>query len=160
MAAQFAGIGLFVENKGQWPEQVKYAAELPGGMLFVEEHTLTYSFTDPHQQRLLQQGRHNHRPVQLPEQIRKYALKVNFVDADPQVKATAQTPVPTVYNFFLGKDTTRWAAGARAYKQVELNNLYEGIDLRMTMTERGVKYDLLLSPRANPACIQMQYKGV
>ncbi len=159
VAAQFTGVGLFVENKGQWPEQVKYVAELPGGMLFVEEHTLTYSFTDPQQQQLLQQGRHNHHPVQLPEKIRKYALKVNFVDAAPQVKATAQIPVPTVYNFFVGKDTTRWAAGARAYKQLELNNLYEGIDLRMTMTERGVKYDLLLSPGANPACIQMKYKG-
>lgn len=31
-------------NKGQWPQQVRFRAEIPGGALFLEKQGLTYHF--------------------------------------------------------------------------------------------------------------------
>ena len=36
----------FTENKNQWPHQVLYAAQLDGGMLFLEKNCFTYNFYD------------------------------------------------------------------------------------------------------------------
>ena len=29
---------IFIENKGQWPDEVKFYADIPGGMLFIENN--------------------------------------------------------------------------------------------------------------------------
>ena len=36
----------FEENKNQWPTQVKYKVDIPGGNLFLEKNTLTYLLSE------------------------------------------------------------------------------------------------------------------
>ena len=36
----------FIENNGQWNENVKYKAEINGGYLYLEQNQLTYNFFD------------------------------------------------------------------------------------------------------------------
>ena len=36
----------FIENQKQWPDQVYFAAEVPGGKLFLEQNKLTFAFYD------------------------------------------------------------------------------------------------------------------
>src|SRR5436309_3207627 len=36
----------FEENKNQWPAQVKYKVDIPGGNLFLEKNTLTYQLVE------------------------------------------------------------------------------------------------------------------
>ena len=40
----------FEQNKGQWPQQVRFRAEIPGGALFLEKQGLTYHFKKSNQE--------------------------------------------------------------------------------------------------------------
>ena len=66
----------FTENKGQWPAQVLYRANIPGGVLFVEKGALTY---------VLKQGgpleHHAHGEEHVDEPLRMHAYRVTFEGA-------------------------------------------------------------------------------
>ncbi len=149
----------FIENKGQWPEQVKFSAEIPGGVLFVGANTLTYAFADPQQRAATAHSRHLAVAANHPEVVDYYALKVSFLGADPAAGVTGKQLTPALYSYFLGNDARQWAAGARGYRGVVINGLYPGIDLEIYADARKVKYDLRLAPGADPACVQMYYQG-
>ena len=148
---------LFVENKGQWPEQVKYSAEIPGGRLFIEEHGLTYSFEDPKQAYLKTHA--SHLEPGNTERLNYYSLKVRFMGTGSNISFDAKGPTKTLYNYFFGKDESKWASSARAYSTVIIKNLYDGIDLKIYSEEDRIKYDFKLSPEVNANCIQMEYMG-
>ena len=148
---------IFIENKGQWPEEVRFSAEIPGGRLFIEEQGLTYSFEDPQQSALKAHGSHlfqnNH--------VRKnfYAMKVRFLNTALGTKYEGNSPSPTLYSFFYGNDATKWASGAKGYSTVVIHNLYEGIDLEIYSENNSLKYDFKVMPGADPSCIEMEYMG-
>lgn len=150
---------VFIENKGQWPGAVKFSAEIPGGMLFIENNTLTYSFDDPEQAESRLHNSHLLEGSSLPKSLDHYAIKVNFLDAEPGVEPKGLEPTLTKYSYFIGNDEAKWAAGARGYSKVVINDIYPGIDLEIASDRDRLKYDLKLDPGANPACIQMQYAG-
>lgn len=150
---------IFIENKGQWPDEVKFYAEIPGGMLFIENNTLTYSFDDPDQAENRTHNSHINRDKQIQESLDHYAIKVNFLDADSEVKPIGIEPNSTKYNYFIGDDEAKWVSGARSYAKVVIEEIYPGIGLEISSDIDRLKYDLKLAPGANPACIQMQYKG-
>ena len=150
---------IFIENKGQWPEEVKFSAEIPGGILFIENNTLTYSFDDPAQAESRTHNSHIDRDKPIQQDLDHYAIKVNFLDADSEVKPVGIEPNATKYNYFIGNDEAKWISGARGYSKVVIEDIYPGIGLEISSDIDRLKYDLKLAPGANPACVQMQYKG-
>ncbi len=150
---------IFIENKGQWPKEVKFYADIPGGMLFIENNTLTFSFDDPDQAESRTHNSHILREKQIDENLDHYAMKVNFLDADNEVMPVGIEPNATKYNYFIGNDEAKWVSGARSYAKVVIKGIYPGIGLEISADIDKLKYDLILAPGANPACIQMQYKG-
>jgi len=150
---------IFIENKGQWAEEVKFAADIPGGKMFIEETSLTYSFANPDNS--FKNLSHAHLLTNSTSVASKerHAMKVEFVDAGSRNQTIGVTPLITTYNYFLGSDTTQWASGVKGYKKVFINDIYEGIDLEISSDADRVKYDFKLAIGANPNCIQMQYDG-
>jgi CHU_C Type IX secretion signal domain/PKD domain len=149
---------IFRENKGQWPETVKFVAEIPGGKLFVEKNTLTYSFDDP----LQVNKTHNSHLFDETASVKTqdhYAVKVKFINANSALQPQGMEPTPTKYNYFYGNNESRWTTGVKGYERVVINSLYQGIDLNIFADGDKLKYDLVLAPGANPACVQMRYDG-
>ncbi|MEN8248012.1 MAG: gliding motility-associated C-terminal domain-containing protein [Bacteroidota bacterium] len=149
---------IFIENKGQWPEEVKFSAEIPGGMLFVENNSLTYSFRDTEQLQCEPDHSHVHK-TNFKDSSNHYALKVKFLEAELETDLSGYEQTITNYNYFYGSDPAKWARGVRGYKKLVVEELYEGIDLILSSESNELKYDLKLKPGANPACIQMKYEG-
>ena len=89
---------VFIENRGQWPEQVKFFADIPGGKLFIENNTLTYSFDDPEQAESRSHNTHLLREENSRQNLDHYAIKVNFLDADKSVEPMGLEPDLTRYN--------------------------------------------------------------
>ena len=154
-ALSFGGNGPdvpFTENKGQWPEQVLYRANIPGGVLFVEKGALTY---------VLKKGgplaHHAHDPGEKEEPLLMHAYRVTFEGA--QV-GTPQGEFKQAHyeNFFLGNDPAKWGTGCGVYAEVWVRDVYPGIDLRLD-GRHGLKYDWIVSAGADPAQIRMTYEG-
>lgn len=149
----------FVENKGQWPDQVRFKTELPEGNLFLEDAGITFDLFDPLERTAIS---HNHgSTAPMPEKLHYHAYKSRFIDADVEAPCRAEDQVKGTYNYFLGNHESKWASNARAFKKVTYEEIYVGIDVAYYIYRGGqLKYDLILSPGSKVEDIVMGYDGV
>lgn len=149
---------VFIENKGQWPSNVLYATDIPGGQLFFEREGLTYSFhgqshSDAHASHLSQTNIRT-KPVQLEPT----SLKVKFNNTNRSSLVESGEAI-TKFNYYIGNDPDRWGEGCRVFSTITYQNLYDGVDLHFYTSEKGLKYDLILSEGADPRQIRFSYEG-
>ena len=150
----FASSGIkLIENKGQWKSNVLYKAFIPGGSYFVENGRLTYSFYD---QAALHDAMHNHKKT---DSIKFHVIRVNFKDANPQVRFINSDSSFESYNYFIGNDASKWASGAKAYGKITLKDLWKGIDLEIITQGDALKYNFIVNPNGNPKSIKLEYEG-
>lgn len=149
----------FLENKGQFPSQVNFRAEIPNGLFFIENATFTYHFYDGEVRQNLHDGTYDGDLNNVP--MRFHAYKAEFLGANQNPKVTSSEQFSNYYNFFIGNDPAKWAGNVKAYAQVKNSNLYDGIDLAVySDPHKGIKYDLIVKSGANPNKIQINYQGV
>lgn len=169
----------FIENRQQWPDEVYFAAEVPGGKLFLEQNKLTYAFYDASQFQEYQNRRHAHQhthtvkddqhvanpKVRNGEEDRQevlnwHAFQVTFLDARSDTRLTGRDHWTGNYNYIQGNDPQKWASGAKAYRYVEYKQLYKGINLKIYSEDHHIKYDLIVEPDGNPKDIRLKYEGL
>lgn len=159
--------GLFIENKGQWDDNVLYRSEIPSGQLYIEKNRFLFNFYDDSQPR----GHHAHGKTSSaerssgggtpkPKGVKAHAYEVAFVGCSPISSSSGVDPVSHTYNYFKGTDQTKWAGNIQAYSKTVLNDLYPKTSLVCFGQETGFKYEFHLKPGANPASIQLKYSGV
>jgi len=145
---------LFVENKGQWPEQVLYRALIPGGAMFVERSAFTYVlFSDSP----LRHHGHAHDGHDHEHEGKAHAYRVHFEGGRARSTRGALGQ-PHYENHFIGNDPAHWGTGCGVFGEVILEDVWPGIDLRIDGRE-GIKYDWVLAPGADPSLIRLRYEG-
>lgn len=141
----------FEENKGQWPANVHYKAELPGGACFVEHNTLTWNLSD---------AKHDgHQHAHDEESLRGHAFKLQLKNATASLKKTSGAELPGYSNYFIGK-RLHWASKVQAYESIVQHDVYPGIDWKVYSGSKGLKYDFIVKAESNPKTIQMEYTGL
>ena len=146
----------FVENKGQWPAQVNHKLQVSGGSLFLEDHALTYWLFDPVVFQFLHPSDNTETP---PELLNSHVYKTHFIGSQQPV-VSQENPTGAYYNYYLGNDPSLWANHAEAFDRVLYADLYDGIDVRYTITNQAIKYDILVRPGGNPADVVLQFEGL
>ena len=160
----------FVENKNQWPNHVSFGAQIPGGMFFMAQGKLVYSFYDQafvakkhhekHHPRLVASLLRTYHADEPDETLNFHAFEVVFAGSNTKSTMIGQgSPATTLHNYYRGSDPTQWATGARAYKKVAYPELYPGIALHTYSQNRYLKYDFIVKPGADPDDIKMVYRG-
>ncbi|WP_205500128.1 DUF7948 domain-containing protein [Rufibacter psychrotolerans] len=152
----------FVENKGQWPAQVKYAADVPGGKIFLQPNGFVYVLREP------TASAHGHaapssatqRSSAQPQKLKSHAYSVTFENASPAAALQGQDVTQGLRNYYLGKNPAKWGTGARGFRQVSYQRLYQGIDMALYEQHGHLKYDLHVAPGTSPAQIKVRYSGV
>lgn len=154
---------IFIENKNQWPQPVDFALKIPGGQMFIQPGCFQYYLID--RQKL--EDIHNRTHTRgsevargaAPEQIDGYFLKATFYGAN-----LASVPQPigklsSYYNYFLGRDSLRWAAHANSYSAIYYPDFYDGIAMKVYALGTNLKYDYIVKPNVDPSVIQVDYSG-
>ncbi len=142
----------FIENKGQWQSFILYKADIPGGDLFITNTGLVYNLVD--EQALHEQ---QHKKVDAP--VNAHAIFVDFAGANNNYTHQAYIPAVTLYNYFLGKDDSKWATGARAFQKIVLQNVYPQIDFEIKGEDGGIKTAFIIKQGANSSDIKLAYRG-
>ncbi|MFM2375655.1 MAG: hypothetical protein RLZZ165_752 [Bacteroidota bacterium] len=148
----------FIANKGQWEPQVIYAADLPGGRIFLEKDRLTYAFCDVGN--LHEQMFHHSPGKPVDSTLRCHAFSVKFAGSLTTEAILGESKVPEYHNYFHGNDSSKWASLVPLFRQVRYRNLYPGIDFVIYAKDRGLKYDFVVRPGADPDRIGMVYEGL
>jgi len=166
--------GLFVENKGQWDDNVLYRADIPSGQMYIEKNRFLFDFYDQeaasrHTHGHKDQSRSAHVSTQrsssggsIPNKkgIDAHAYEVAFLGCTPISSAQGIDPISYSYNYFKGNDQSKWGSNAHAYNKTVLNDIYPNTSLVCFGQETGFKYEFHLQAGADPSVIQMKYDGV
>jgi len=137
---------VFVENKGQWDESIRYGFDGKG---------VRVSFTDagPVFQMLKASGTGE------DAETSQTVFSAAFVGAK-QVRPTALDPSPSTVNYYRGNDPSRWQSGVPTFRKVVYKGLYEGVDLHTWGKRSGLKYEFHVAPGADWRQIVVRYEGI
>ncbi len=91
--------------------------------------------------------------------IRNHAYRVRFVGANPGAVYSGVKPVDGIYNYFKGIDSTKWASSVQGFGEVEVKDIYPGVDVRYFSENGLVKFDLIAHPHADLSKVVMEYTG-
>jgi gliding motility-associated-like protein len=146
----------FIQNKGQWPEQVTYKTTMDGiNSLFLEKGGFTYVFTHPEDVEKI----HDVSSGLSDDVIRKHAYQVNFLNAN-LTSFQEEGKHREYHNYILGNDPSKWASKVPLYNKVTYEDLYDGVDLAAYSDNGRFKYDFIINPGADPDKIRLDYHGM
>jgi gliding motility-associated-like protein len=169
VVAKTASDKKFLENKGQWPADVLFRANIPGGAVYLTKNAFIYSFYDVEATRshkhchpckdepVANAKKHLAKPGQ---KINAHSYSVELVGSRPGAIAYGAGAGLEEHNFFLGNDPSKWASRVKAFQEVWYSEIYPGIDLRFYNQRNELKYDFVVKPGADPSVITLKYDGV
>ncbi len=163
----------FVENRGQVDERVAYYIQGSDKTLYFTSEGVTFALTRPspdessrspkstissRRARDEAHGRplaHSRSPT---PPYSRWAVKLDFVGANPNVRPIGQSQTEAVFSYFKGKPD-EWHTGLRTYSRIVYTNLWPGIDLVYYGTVNQLKYEFVVRPGADPNQIRLAYRG-
>ena len=87
----------FIENLGQYPEEVLFYTDFNGGRIFVEATGMTYAFHEPAANKFT----HDHNGGRAGfEQKDNYAVKLTFLEAEGEQEVSYGRQLATIYNYY------------------------------------------------------------
>lgn len=151
----------FVENKGQWDENILFKTEIPSGYLYLTREGLVYTLYDQKKKTFLEQQRHQNYIIDSSNQFLNFhTYKVNFVNKNELSQLVGKSPYPTIFNYYLDKNLSKWASNVKGYFEVEYQNIWKGIDMRIYQFNSTIKYEFIVHPLADPNEIKLEYEGL
>ncbi|MFM6969266.1 MAG: PKD domain-containing protein [Sediminibacterium sp.] len=154
----------FVENKGQWPDAIKYQAQTVAGAFALQNNGYRVLVHNP--QDLAALNTHprekNYTPAaseNFDGVLHSHAYEVKFLNANPNPTIVPEKIQSSYNNYFIGNDSTKWASGCKIYKAVVYKDVYPGIDIRYYTNEAQLKYDIIVHPGGDVSKIALYIDG-
>lgn len=152
---------LFIPNQGQFDSRVAYTVQGRDTSIFFSTGGVTFVLSEQptasgHKARSLRQVGTPEPAAQPPRQ--RWALKVDFVDANPVAKPETLEQAETLISYFKGRPE-EWRTGLQAGRKIIYRDLWPGIDLVYSGTVDRLKYDFIVHPGADPDRIRLAWRG-
>ena len=132
----------FIENTGQWDDEVLFHSVTDFGSISITEDGIVYNT-------ISEKG----------EETGIDSVSLSF-EGGSMERTSGMEKLDTTYNYFIGKDPARWKTSVPSYQKVKVTDLWDGIDLEYYLNDEGLKYDLVLSPYSDVSDIHMELDGV
>jgi len=129
---------LFVENRGQLDEAVRFSVPGSGRSLYFTRDGIT---------------------VALEGDGRRWALKLDFVAANPDVVLRGEEAQEAIFSYFKGNDPAKWKAGCPTYAKLVYEDLWPGIDLVYRGEVNRLKHEFVVGPGADARRIRFAVRG-
>lgn len=148
---------IFIENKGQWQENIFYKMELNNGSLFFEDQALTYFMreTEAHED-CCGRDEHNHNSLEAKE-VMYFAYQAKWLGTNSNSLKQGNNPRADYRNYILGNDPSKWQDHVQLYQHIIYQNIYNGIDVEFYGVEQDLKYNWIVQPGADPNQIITEY---
>jgi len=155
----------FIENKGQWEQQIRFKAKLSEATAFFESDRFVFVLLHPKQHEKMMGYKlleFNVKQATPPPSsfIDAHAYAMKFVDSNPQTEVVGKHSLPFYHNYFIGNNPNNWASNVPLYHEIIYKNLYEGIDLKVFEKDGLFKHDFIVAPNINPNIIRIEFEGV
>ncbi len=166
--ASYAALPLaFEANEGQTDPQVKYLARGNGYTLFLTPADAVFAFhsiSAPQNERAgaghASRVHETSRPwSRRAEKNSTAVVRMKILGGNVQAKVAASGPLPGKINYFIGNDPKKWHTAVAQYERVSYEDVYPGVNLAFHGLQRQLEFDFIVTPRANPALINLGFTG-
>ena len=127
----------FIENRGVYPDEVKYYIQGADKTLFFTRDGITF---------------------RLKSKDRAWVVKLEFVGANPDVVPVGEDRQLAIFSYFKGPEKD-WKTGLPSFAKVVYKDLWPGINLIYRGAVNQLKYEFVVAPGADPSSIRLQYRG-
>lgn len=146
----------FIENKGQWEENILFKAEIPQGNVLVTKEGLVYQLVAEEMESSSRERSNRHGHSHKDQRLKGQVVKVSFQNSHYARSFDKQNPIEAQFQYLIGKNNLK--QHVRAYQKINLE-LYKGIDLTIYFEKSLLKYDFHVSPHADASQIKLIYEG-
>ncbi|HOY41585.1 MAG TPA: PKD domain-containing protein [Chitinophagales bacterium] len=142
----------YIQNNGQWESPVLFKANLFGGWVFLEKDALTFKFIE----------NHHHHPAKSDKDdiIKGHVYKINWLNANENVKVTAEDKQPYYNNYFIGNNQKKWKSNVGNFQTIRYNNIYPNIDFKIYSEATSMKSDYIIHKNGDVQSLKFNYDGV
>jgi len=172
-AAELSGklsnaIVLFMENRGQILDQfgnrrsdILFLARQGDCKIAIMGDGIFYQFQKRESEIKAKAGEMGIPGMDLPEvsDMETYRLDMKLIGANPNPIVERGMQNPYLENYYNIPTSPEGIVGVRAYEKITLKNVYPGIDWVIYSNEKGIKYDFVVHPGADPSNIRIKYEG-
>ena len=148
----------FVENRGQVQGPVGYYLEGRDTAVYFTPQGVTYALTGR-----IDRGSNEAvvRPASFEDgalALDRWAVKLDFLGADPGVSLEGRNKTPAVVSYFKGSANNN-QTGLATFREVIYRNLWPGIDVTYSGTTNRLKYQFVVQPGADARQVRLAYRG-
>lgn len=138
--------GKFLENKGQWDDEVLFRGTFPQMIVWMTREGLVID-------QFTKRGDGD------DAQRTGHVIGMDFVGANPHSRPYGAGKANLPIDFFAGSYNPRNAQGVGAFQDAYLRDLYPGVDLRLYRDGGLPRWDVIVHPGADPAKVQIEITG-
>ncbi|MFH1052525.1 MAG: T9SS type A sorting domain-containing protein [bacterium] len=159
------GNNFFIENKGQWDSNIRFLAKVDGMNAWITNEGIYYDFFVIEEKKIDDIKKEKfisdtYSPINENHKTQRgHVVKMNLVGQNQVIRYKGLKKLETYYNYFLTGDSTKWASYVPLYKEVIIEDIYSGIDVKYYFNGNQLRYDYLVNPGGNPEDIIMQFEG-
>jgi len=155
----------FTLNRGQVDSQVKFTTQGNGCSLFFTPAGTTFLLSrETEESRAKRAAKRSvvyiNDPLADSEpdiELEHFALKLNFLNANPAPEITGEDRLSWNSNYFIGNDPSQWQTDVPNYSKIRIKDVYKGIDLVYYGGRKSIKYDFVVQPGENTSEIMLKY---
>ena len=165
----------FIENKGQWPSQVLFRADIRGAQMLATPQGMLVGVYDPASLSAVAQYETKVEEVQKglipgmtikdlgPEPaVKGHGWRFNFIGGNIANAQTIEKKGESFdyYNYLIGDESTH-ATNVHSYDQLLYKSVYVGVDVKYYTSVNGeLENDIIVSPGADASRVKMQIEGI
>ncbi|MBK7965122.1 MAG: gliding motility-associated C-terminal domain-containing protein [Bacteroidetes bacterium] len=146
---------VFIENKGQWPNEALFKAGLGNGSVFITKDGFVFNIYDGEK---VHQQHEAGTIANTTDKLAAHAFRYRFKNSTT-TSVTSRGKKQQYYNFIKGTDPEKWVGHAAGFETITLHNFYPNTDLVVNSEGNNLKYDFILKPGSDVKNIKMMIEG-
>lgn len=155
----------FVENKGQWPDAVKFQGKLINGDFALQSNGYRINLLNNNDVKNVSEYYHGHAATTSSNKnsallLHGHTYEVKFLNANPNPIIIPEKKLDTYNNYFIDNNPSKWASNCKIYTAITYKNIYPNIDVRYYTEKNNLKYDIIVHPGGDANKIALYYDGV
>ncbi len=139
----------FIENKGQWNDDILAAAQQNGINTIITKDGIVYDMYKIEKNENISESSYIKRGI---------VNKMKLIGALSSNLIINSDGMP-YFNYFYGNKPEKWVTNARAGKSVVLKEIYPNIDAMIFLHDGFPRYDFIIKPGADPNHIMIKFEG-
>jgi PKD repeat protein len=151
----------FIPNKGQVKEEALFYSHTKAYTLWLTKKGLVFDAvghpvikSDSQPSKIAGEKNEISEPV-----LQRDVVWMNFINGNSEAKISPVNTSENTFNYFRGKDSSKWISGLKTSLGVKYADIYDGIDVTIYGKENLIEYDWIVKAGSDPNKIKFEYKN-